>query len=91
MRYGDIAVSVTKAAIKGQIAVLTFAGQGTWIYQINEARIQALVSGKPRPAALQLLKRFAGIERASIGGIADNQELPTDMAHIHVLILFPTV
>lgn len=90
-RSGDIAVSVTKAATKGQTAVLTFTCQGTWIYQINEARIQALVSGMPRLAALRLLRRFPGIARASIGGIADNQELPNDVTHIHMLILFPTV
>jgi hypothetical protein len=88
--YGSIAVSVTKAAIKGQTAVLTFTCRGTWVYQINEARIQALVIGKPRLAALRLFTHFPGIERASIGGIADNQELPTDATHIHVLILFPT-
>jgi hypothetical protein len=90
-RYGDVSVTVTKAAIKGQTAILTFTCQGTWVYQINEARIEALVNGKPRLAALRLLMRFPGIERASVGGIADNQELPTDVTHIHVLILFPTV
>jgi hypothetical protein len=89
---GNIIVSVTKAATKGKIAILTFTCQGTWVYQISEARIEeALVTGMPRLAALQLLRRFPGIARASIGGIADNQELPTDVAHIHVLILFPTV
>jgi hypothetical protein len=90
-RYGDIAVSVMKVAITGQTAVLAFTCQGTWVYHINAARIEALVNGKPRLAALQLLGRFPGIARASIGGIADNQELPTDMTHIHVLVLFPTV
>ncbi len=89
-RFGNIAVSVTKAAIEGQTAVLMFTCQGTWVYQINEARVEALVSGRPRLAALQLLRRFPGIARASIGGIADNQELPTDVTHIHVLILFST-
>ena len=90
-RFGNIAVSVTKAATKGQTAVLTFACQGTWVYHINEARIEALVSGKSRLEALRLLGHFPGIARASIGRIADNQELPTDVTHIHVLILFPTV
>ncbi len=90
-RFGNITVSVTKAAKKGQIAVLTFTCQGTWVYQINEAHIEALVSGKPRLTALRLLRRFPGVARASIGGIADNQELPADVTHIHLLILFPTV
>jgi hypothetical protein len=36
-------------------------------------------------------RRFPGVARASIDGMADNQELPTDVTHIHVLILFPTV
>jgi hypothetical protein len=53
-RFGNITVSVTKAAIEGQTAVLTFTCQGTWAYRINAARIEALVSGKPRLAALQL-------------------------------------
>jgi len=51
----------------------------------------ALISGKPCLATLQLLGRIPGIARAGIGGIADNQELPTDVTHIYVLILFPTV
>jgi hypothetical protein len=90
-RFGNITVSVTKTVTKGQTAFLTFTCQGTWMYQINAARIETLVSGRPRLAALQLLRHFQGIARASIGGIADNQELPTDVTHIHVLILFPTV
>ena len=90
-RYGNIAVSLTKAAIEGQTAVLIFTCRGTWVYRINEARIEVLVRGRPRLAALQLLRRFPGIAWAGIGGMADNQELPIDVTHIHVLILFPTV
>ena len=90
-RFGNITVSVTKTFTKGQTAFLTFTCQGTWMYQINAARIETLVSGRPRLEALQLLRRFPGIARASIGEIADNQEIPTDVTHIHVLILFPTV
>ncbi len=86
-RTGNIAVSVTKAAMKGQTPILTFTCQGTWVYHINEARIEALVSGKPRLAALRLLRQFPGIARASIGGVGDNQELPTDLTHIRVLVL----
>src|SRR5262249_41470292 len=84
-RYGDVNVTVTQAVAQGQTATLAFTAQGTWIYQINEAHIEAMVSGKPRLTALRMLTRLAGVARASISGIEGNQELPTDVAHIHVL------
>jgi VCBS repeat-containing protein len=60
---------------------------GVWMYQLNQSQIQNLVAGKPRLEAIQLLTRLPGVVRVSIAGITDNQFLPEDIAHIHLLIL----
>ncbi len=86
-RYGNITATVTKAIMQQHSVLLSFTCQGIWVYQINEAQLQALVSGKPRLEALQLLAQLPGIQRASISGIADNQPLPDDVTHIHLLIV----
>lgn len=85
--YGNITVTVTQAATQPHGVFLSFTGQGTWVYQVNQAHIQALVSGKPRLEALQLLAHLPGIQQVSISGIPDNQFLPDDVTHIHLLIV----
>ncbi len=46
--YGQVQMSVTKATITPKSAVLSFSTRGTWVYQLNETRVKALVMGKPR-------------------------------------------
>lgn len=84
-RYGTLRLTVTQARATQHTVILSYIAQATYVYQINQTRIQALVSGKPRLEALQLLSHMAGIKKVTISGISDNQELPTDLTRIHVL------
>lgn len=88
--YGSPTVTVMKVDTQNKSVLLTFTCQANWIYQINEATIQALVSGKPRLEALQLLKKIPGIRRVSISGVAYNDTLPTDAGHIKFLLIYAT-
>ncbi len=90
MLSGNAQVSVTKASIHNKTVILTFTTQGTYIYQLTakmQDSIKALLFGKPRLTALHQLALLPGIRQVSIGGISDNQELPTDPHHIHLLII----
>jgi VCBS repeat-containing protein len=84
---GTIQITVRSVTIQSGSATLTALLHGVWVYQINEPQIQNLVAGKKRLDAIQLLSAMPGVEHASIAGITDNQFLPEDAAHIHLLIL----
>jgi hypothetical protein len=89
---GDVQVSVTRATATPTTSgvVLAFTCAGTYAYTLNgqaQQRIKTLLAGKPRLAALHLLLQQTGIHTASINGIADNQSLPDDQTHIHLLIV----
>jgi hypothetical protein len=89
---GDVQVTVSKAILTPTPAGvgLAFTCIGTYAYMLNgqaQQRIKTLIAGKPRLDALRLLLHQAGIHTASINGIADNQPLPDDQTHIHLLIL----
>jgi len=82
-----VQVSVTKVTTTPKSAVLSFSTRGTWVYQLNETGIKALVMGKPRLSALHALSVFRGVQSANIAGVSDNAPLPTDPAYIHILII----
>jgi hypothetical protein len=82
---GSVQVQVTHTSHTPQL-VLSLSMQGTWVYQINEIRLKSFVAGKPRLTAIQLLTR-PGIEHVTINGITDNQPLPDDTSHIHIIII----
>jgi len=89
--YGNAHVSVSKVTATPTTSgvVLTFTCQGTYAYTLNrqaQQRIKTLIAGKPRLTALHLLLQQAGIHTASINGISDNQPLPDDQTHLHLLI-----
>lgn len=86
-RTGAVRVTVRKASIQQANVVLSFLSQASFVYQINAAQLVHLLTGQPRLAALELLSHLQGIERASISGIADNQQLPTDPTHIRLLLV----
>ncbi len=91
---GEVQVSVTRATATPTTAgvVLAFTCAGTYAYILNEQaqqRIKTLIAGKPRLAALRLLLQQTGIHTASINGIPDNQPLPDDQTHLHLLIVLP--
>ncbi len=88
---GNIHVSVTKVTTQHKTGVLlSFTTQGTYVYQLTpmaQERIVTLVAGKPRKAALHQLATLPGLSHVSISGISDNQPLPDDVTHIHLLII----
>jgi hypothetical protein len=84
---GAIQITIRATMLDNGSATLAALLHGVWVYQINEEKIKSLVAGKPRLQAIRLLSTMPGIERLSIAGIADNQPLPEDQSHIHVLIL----
>lgn len=59
----------------------------TYVYQINEQALTALIAGHPKRVALLLLARIAGIQRATIAGVADDTPLPLDSGHLHFLLV----
>ncbi len=93
---GDVQVRVIRATATPTTAgvVLAFTCAGTYAYRLNEQaqqHIKTLIAGQPRLTALRLLLQQTGIQTASINGIAENQLLPDDQTHLHLLILLPLV
>jgi hypothetical protein len=84
---GAIQITVRSAIMPPGSATLTATLHGVWVYQLNEQQIKNLVAGKSRLDAIQLLSSLPGIQRISIAGIADNQTIPDDFTHIHLLII----
>lgn len=88
--YGNVTVSTVEATAtnKKNVVFLSFTSRGTWVYQINEARIKALILGKPRLRALRLVAKTPGVQSVSIAGVSGSQQLPTDTAHIHLVLFY---
>jgi hypothetical protein len=87
---GDAQVTVSKVTPTASGVAFAFTCQGMFAYTLNgqaQQRIKTLIAGKPRLTALRLLLQEPGIHTASINGIADNQPLPDDQTHIHLLIV----
>ena len=89
---GDVQISVSKAAASptSPQVVLTFICAGTFAYTLTaqvQQRLKTMLAGQPRLVALRWLRRQPGIQSASISGISDNQPLPGDLSHIHLLIV----
>ena len=89
---GPVQVSITNAITKAisPKAMLAFTGTGTVAYLLTQEaqqHLKALLVGKPRLEALRWLLQQPGIHTASITGIADNQPLPDDLGHIHLLLV----
>jgi len=84
-----IAQIATTEQAHGTLSLLVSA-QGTWSYQFSSAQVSQLtrkIAGLPRQAALRLLKRDAHIQAVSITETWNASRLPTDPAHIQVMIL----
>jgi len=86
-QVGDIHISIISQTIHGNRATLNVQLVSTWVYQLNEQHITALIQGKPRLDALHLLAVLPGVGQVSIIGIKDNEQLPTNLTHIHLLII----
>ena len=84
---GMIQITVRSVTIQPGSATLIALLHGVWVYQLNQSQIQQLVEGRKRLDAIRLLSATPGIQSVSITGVTDNQVLPEDTAHIHLLIL----
>jgi hypothetical protein len=61
---------------------------GMYVYQIDQQALTTLIAGQPKQHALLLLAGMAGIQHATIAGIADDTPLPLDTTHIHFMLLY---
>ncbi|HEY6539850.1 MAG TPA: hypothetical protein VIZ18_02890, partial [Ktedonobacteraceae bacterium] len=89
---GDVQVSVSKAVASPTIpqVLLSFTCTGTFAYMFTEQaqqHLKTLLAGQPRLVALHWLMQQPGIHTVSISGISDNQPLPDDLSHLHLLIV----
>ncbi|MGH2493245.1 MAG: baseplate J/gp47 family protein [Ktedonobacteraceae bacterium] len=89
---GSVRLTVTKATAMQttSIGVLAFTCVGTFAYTLSaqaQQHLKALLAGQPRRVALRWLLQQRGIHTASITGIPDNQPLPDDLSHLHLLIV----
>ncbi len=90
---GNVQVSVTHTTTHTTMpgVILSFICQGTYVYLLNgqaQQCIKTLIAGQPCLTALHVLLRQRGIQTASISGIAENQFLPDDLTHLHLLIMY---
>jgi len=90
---GPIKTSVTQVATTeaahGTLSLLVDA-QGTWSYQFSSTEITHLsrqIAGLPRQQAIHLLKQDGHIQAVSITQTWNATDIPTDPAHIQVMVL----
>lgn len=87
-RVGGIHIRILSQVLSNQRATLKAQLSSTWVYELNQQRITSEIVGKPRLEALHLLAIFPGVQRVSIAGVNDNQQLPTDASHIHLSLFY---
>ena len=89
---GSIQVTVKQATVSTHppLVVLSFMCGGTWVYTLSpqeQQHIKHLIAGRTKQQALQLLLSQSGIDKATITGIGENEQVPEDVTHIHLLIM----
>ncbi len=82
---GDIRPTLLSKQATASIRV-QFAA--TYLYQINQQALTTLIAGQPTRHALLLLSRLAGIQHVTIAGVADDNSIPLDTTHIHIMLLY---
>ncbi|SRR6266487_1226968 len=90
---GTIKTTVVQAATTEQahgILSLLVTAQGSWSYQLGSAEISRLsrrIAGLPRQQAVRLLKQERHIQAVSITETCNATSMPSDPAHIQVMVL----
>jgi len=96
--HGTISTTITPAGApphaKPGTLTLLVTGQGVWVYQVStaeQARLSRLIVGLSRQAAVQVLQQqeqhhLAAVHIQITGLWARDTTLPTDPAHIHLLV-----
>ncbi len=85
----NVAQVATTEAAHGTLSLLVGA-QGTWGYQFSNAEINQLsrqIAGLPRQQALRLLKHNPHIQAVSITETWNATSIPSDPAHIQMMVL----
>ena len=95
---GTISTTITPAGAppraKPGTLTLLVTGQGAWVYQVStteQARLTRLIAGLSRQAATQVLQQqepghLAAIHIEITGLWVSGTTLPTDSAHIHLVV-----
>ncbi len=71
--------------------MLTFSSLGAWVYGLSstiQEHMKKIIAGKTKQEAMQLLTSLKGIKSASAQW-DEYTKLPTDIRHIHFIILIP--
>jgi hypothetical protein len=93
--HGTISTTITPAGApphaKPGTLTLLVTGQGVWVYQVSraeQARLSRLIAGLSRQQALHVLQQQeAGHLHIQISGLwGSGTTLPTDLAHIHLVV-----
>ncbi len=85
----SVAQVATTEATHGTLSLLVSA-QGMWSYQFSSAEISQLskrIAGLPRQQAIRLLKHDPHIQAVSITETWNATNIPTDPAHIQIMVL----
>jgi hypothetical protein len=90
--FGEVNVTVTQTTTTHTppVVFLSFHAQGTWIYGLSykaQEHIKALIAGKTKQQALDILAHLPGIVQATIGDVDGNATLPRNPNLIHLVIL----
>ena len=90
---GNPQITINQAASQSSKVVLSFKAQSTWVYALSSTEQQHIknsIAGKTREKAMQLLASLPGIERIAMhsSGFGDDTNLPKDLSHIHLLIIY---
>jgi VCBS repeat-containing protein len=97
--HGTISTTITLAGApphaKPGTLTLLVTGQGTWVYQVSraeQARLSRLIAGLSRQQAIQVLQQqeqghLATVHIQITGLWASNTTLPTDPAHIQLVVM----
>lgn len=91
---GAIQVNVVNAALfdkKQGIATIAVHVEGIWAYQFSQDELEKIkkrIAGDTLPQARHTLLSLPGIRRVAIDGMGENQRLPKDIGHFHILLLY---
>jgi hypothetical protein len=91
---GAVEVHVVHAALfdkKRGIATIAVHVEGIWAYQFSQDELEKIkerIAGDTLSQARHTLLSLPGIRRVAVDGMGENQRLPKDMAHFHILLLY---
>ncbi len=91
---GAIQVHVVHTALfdkKRGMATIAVHVEGIWAYRFSQDELEKIkkrIAGYPLRQARHILLSLPGIRRVDIDSMRENQRLPKDTAHFHILLLY---